>query len=66
MKGMPYGDITVRKNLRQKLKCKSFQWYIDNVYPTLRPITKLRGALKGEVNSDVNHIYGRQSDPRPF
>lgn len=30
-----YGDITGRRSLRDKLGCKSFEWYLKNIYPEL-------------------------------
>jgi len=35
-----YGDLTERIELKKKLNCKPFQWYIDNIYPKLNDIPK--------------------------
>ena len=45
---MPFGDITSSQNLRKRLGCKSFKWYLDNIYPDA-PIADPHPPAKGEV-----------------
>uniref|UniRef100_A0A8D0CK26 Polypeptide N-acetylgalactosaminyltransferase n=1 Tax=Scleropages formosus TaxID=113540 RepID=A0A8D0CK26_SCLFO len=36
LRSRDYGDISERLAVRQRLKCHSFKWYLDNIYPEMQ------------------------------
>ncbi|CAE8714805.1 unnamed protein product [Polarella glacialis] len=62
---VPIGDMTARRELRRKLNCKDFSWYLETVIPNLfvpriSPTTK-GGALRNQALDGCFDTLGSQS-----
>ncbi|KHN78181.1 putative N-acetylgalactosaminyltransferase 8 [Toxocara canis] len=43
--GMDAGDLTERLELKKRLKCKPFSWFVSEIYPELTPPDEKRDEL---------------------
>lgn len=50
-----FGDVSERLELRKNLHCKSFQWYLDNVYPQFEA-PPIQDFTYGQLRSLGNHL----------
>ncbi|CAH8465004.1 unnamed protein product [Schistosoma turkestanicum] len=49
-----FGNVSDRKALREKLKCRSFDWYLTNIYPELLVPSNVQAS--GDIEN-VNNPY---------
>jgi len=54
-KGMSLGPLEDVKAVRERLKCKSFKWYLDNVYPELYAPSFSSALSKGCLVNPATH-----------
>uniref|UniRef100_A0A8C8JK84 Polypeptide N-acetylgalactosaminyltransferase n=1 Tax=Oncorhynchus tshawytscha TaxID=74940 RepID=A0A8C8JK84_ONCTS len=66
--GIDIGDLSERKALRNRLLCKSFSWFLANIYSEMRTYsdTVAYGVLKNALRSDLCLDQGPDLDNIPI
>ncbi|XP_073691862.1 polypeptide N-acetylgalactosaminyltransferase 18 [Garra rufa] len=66
--GIDIGNIAERKALRKKLQCKTFRWYLVNIYPEMRMYTDTiaYGVLRNSLKTDLCLDQGPDTDNIPI
>ncbi|XP_072903434.1 polypeptide N-acetylgalactosaminyltransferase 13 isoform X1 [Hemitrygon akajei] len=61
-----YGDVSARKQLRERLKCKSFSWYLENIYPDSQIPRHyyLLGEIRNVVTNQCLDNMGRKENEK--
>ncbi|MEQ2167478.1 Polypeptide N-acetylgalactosaminyltransferase 18, partial [Goodea atripinnis] len=66
--GIDIGNISERKALRKRLQCKTFRWYLVNIYPEMRMYsdTIAYGVLTNTLKNDLCLDQGPDNDNVPI
>jgi len=61
-----YGDVSGRIKLREKLQCKSFEWYLRNIYPDSQiPLDyKVLGEIRNEQSGTCLDTMGKKENDK--
>jgi len=65
--GVEIGDISWGTEIKERLKCKGFQWFLDNVYPEMfipgdPKFVRLTGAFRNPEKNICLDSLGRSAD----
>lgn len=56
---VPFGNIDNRLTLRNRLKCKPFHWYLENIYPELLNSNEIKKEIKKVFIKQGNYCIER-------